>query len=70
MRVTFLNLVRDEFAKITHVDSDTEAGRKEALRKQFTRKLTDAQNKKLVAVRTRDDGKSLIWVVSRAEAAQ
>jgi hypothetical protein len=69
VRVTFLNLVRDEFAKITHVDSDTEAGRKEALRKQFTRKLTDAQNKKLVGVRTRDDGKSLIWLVSR-EAAQ
>ena len=70
VRVTFLNLVRDEFAKITHVDSDTEAGRKEALRKQFIRKLTDAQNKKLVGVRTRDDGKTLIWLVSRAEAAQ
>jgi hypothetical protein len=70
VRVAFLNLIRDEFAKITHVDSDSEKGRQEAIRKQFTRKLTDAQSRKLVGVRARDDGKSLVWLVSRQEPPQ
>lgn len=70
LRVAFLHLVRDEFAKITHVDSDSEKGRQEAIRKQFSRKLSDAQARKLVGVRAREDEKTLIWLVSRAEAAQ
>src|SRR5262245_36848684 len=65
LRVVFLHLAREEFAKITHVDSDTEEGRQEAIRKQFTRRLTDAQNRKLVGVRTRADGKALVWLVGR-----
>jgi AAA domain/Bifunctional DNA primase/polymerase, N-terminal len=70
LRVVFLHLVRDEFAKITHVDSDNEKGRQEAIRKQFTRRLADAQSKRLVGVRARDDGKTLIWLVSRQEPPQ
>jgi len=65
LRVVFLHLVRDEFAKITHVDSASEEKRQEAIRKQFTRKLNDAQSRKLVGVRTREDDKSLVWLVSR-----
>jgi len=65
LRVVFLHLVRDEFAKITHVDSASEEKRQEAVRKQFTRKLNDAQSRKLVGVRTREDDKSLVWLVSR-----
>jgi len=61
----FLHLVRDEFAKITHVDSASEEKRQEAIRKQFTRRLNDAQSRKLVGVRTREDDKSLVWLVSR-----
>jgi hypothetical protein len=68
LRVAFLHLVRDEFAKVTHVDSDSEKGRQEAIRKQFTRRLSDAQSRKLVGVRARDDGRSLVWLVSRQEA--
>jgi hypothetical protein len=65
LRVVFLHLVRDEFAKITHVDSDSEKGRQEAIRKQFARKLSDAQSKKFVGVRARSDGKTLVWLVDR-----
>jgi hypothetical protein len=64
LRVAFLHLVREEFAKISHVDSDTEAGRQEAIRKQFSRRLGDAQSRTLVGVRTRPDGKTLVWLVS------
>jgi hypothetical protein len=70
LRVVFLHLVRDEFVKITHVDSESEKGRQEAIRKQFSRKLSDAQQKKLVGVRARDDGKTLIWLISRQEPSQ
>ena len=65
LRVVFHDHVRDEFAKITHVDSASEEKRREAIRKQFARKLADAQSKKLVGVRARSDGKTLIWLVSR-----
>jgi hypothetical protein len=65
LRVVFLHLVRDEFAKITHVDSASEEKRQEAIRKQFTRRLNDAQSRKLVGVRTREDDKSLVWLVGR-----
>jgi hypothetical protein len=72
VRVAFLHLVRDEFAKVTHVDSDSEKGRQEAIRKQFTRRLADAQSKRLVGVRARDDAKTLtlIWLVNRQEPPQ
>lgn len=68
--VVFLDLVRDEFAKVTHVDSASEEKRKGAIRKQFTRRLADAQSKRLVGVRARDDEKTLIWLVSRQEPPQ
>jgi len=70
LRVVFLHLVRDEFAKITHVDSASEEKRQEAIRKQFARKLADAQSKKLIGVRARSDGKTLVWLVSRQEDVQ
>ena len=70
LRVVFHDLVRDEFAKITHVDSASEEKRQEAIRKQFARKLADAQSKKLVGVRARPDGKTLVWLVSRQGGAQ
>jgi AAA domain/Primase C terminal 2 (PriCT-2) len=57
LRVVFHDLARDEFAKITHVDSASEEKRLEAIRKQFARKLNDAQTNKLVGVRARDDGR-------------
>src|SRR5262249_12377083 len=63
--VVFHDHVRDEFAKITHVDSASEEKRQEAIRKQFARRLADAQSKKLVGVRARSDGKTLIWLISR-----
>jgi hypothetical protein len=69
LRVVFLHSVREEFAKTTHVDSDTKEGRAEAIRKQFARRLNDAQSRKLVGVRAREDGKTLIWLVSRQEGA-
>src|SRR5262245_24377289 len=69
LRVVFLDLVRDEFGKITHVDSESEKGRQEAIRKQFKRRLDDAQSRKLVGVRARSDGKTLVWVVNREGGA-
>jgi hypothetical protein len=70
LRVVFHDLVRDEFAKITHVDSASEDKRQEAIRKQFARRLNDAQSKKLIGVRARSDGKTLVWLVSRQESPQ
>lgn len=70
LRVVFSDLVREEFAKITHVDSASEEKRQEAIRKQFARKLADAQSKKLVGIRARPDGKTLVWLVSRQGGAQ
>ena len=62
MKVADIKWVKNEFAKICHVDSETEEGRQEALRKQFSRKLNDAQQRKLVGVRVTDD-RTLIWLV-------
>ena len=59
--------VREEFNRIAHVDSPTPDKRQEALRKQFSRKLIDAQNKALVAVHNDaagHAGHALIWFVS------
>jgi hypothetical protein len=66
MQVVHINLVKSEFAKICHVESETETGRQDALRKQFTRKLTDAQQRKLVGVRVAPD-RSLIWLVKAGD---
>lgn len=63
MQVADINWVKNEFAKLCHVDSETETGRQEALRKQFTRKLNDAQQRKLVGVRVAPD-RTLIWLVN------
>jgi hypothetical protein len=62
LRVADIEWVKKEFAQISHVDSDSEAGRREALRKQFARKLNDAQQKKLVGVRV-SANRTLIWLL-------
>ena len=69
LRAVDVEKVKTEFAKVCHVDSETETGRREALRKQFTRKLTDAQQKKLIGVRVEAAGRTLIWLVSVHEDA-
>ena len=59
--------VREEFNRIAQVDIPTPDKRQEALRKQFSRKLIDAQNKALVAVHNDaagHAGHALIWFVS------
>jgi hypothetical protein len=66
MKVVDIKWVKNEFAKVCHVDSETEKGRQEALRKQFTRKLNDAQRRKLVGVRVTDD-RTLIWLVKAGD---
>jgi hypothetical protein len=33
----------------------------------MSRRLSDAQSRKLVGVRARNDGKSLVWLISRQE---
>jgi hypothetical protein len=66
LQVADIKWVKSEFAKVCHVDSETEEGRQEALRKQFTRKLNDAQQKKLVGVRVASD-RTLIWLVKAGD---
>lgn len=63
MRVVDIERVKNEFFKACHVESETEAGRQEARRKQFTRKLTDAQQRALVGIHVADD-RTLVWLVS------
>jgi hypothetical protein len=41
LKVVDVKWVKNEFAKICHVDSETEEGRQEAVRKQFSRKRGD-----------------------------
>jgi hypothetical protein len=65
--VVDLELVKAEFAKVCHVDSETEAGRQEARRKQFARKLGDAQQRKLIGVHVATN-RTLVWLVSTQEA--
>lgn len=67
VKVVTEDQVREEFNRIAHVDSPTPNKRQEALRKQFSRKLIDAQNKGLVAVcndAPGHAGHALIWFVS------
>jgi hypothetical protein len=66
LKVVDVKWVKNEFAKICHADSETEEGRQEAVRKQFSRKLNDAQQRKLVGVRVTDD-RTLIWLVKVGE---
>jgi hypothetical protein len=61
-RVVDVERVKAEFAKVCHVDSETEAGRQEARRKQFARKLGDAQQRKLVGVHA-NPSRTLVWLV-------
>jgi hypothetical protein len=63
MQVVDIERVKIEFFKACHVESDTEARRQEARRKQFTRKLTDAQQRALVGVQVTDN-RTLIWLVA------
>jgi hypothetical protein len=42
VRAVDVEAVKARFATLTHTDSDTPGGRKEAIRKQFSRKLSDA----------------------------
>jgi hypothetical protein len=67
LTVVDVECVKTEFAKLCHVDSETEAGRQEARRKQFTRKLNDAQQRKLIGLRVASGAaaaRTLIWLVS------
>ena len=61
MRVAEIEQVKNEFFKACHVESETEAGRQEARRKQFTRKLTDAQQRGLVGLHVAGD-RTLVWL--------
>jgi AAA domain len=68
VRVADVERVKSEFARICHVESKTKEGRQEALRKQFTRKLNDAQQRTLIGVRVApgaDIARTLVWLVSR-----
>ena len=62
------NTVREEFDRIAHVDSPPE-NHQEALRKQFSRKLSAAQSKALIALHRDNAGHAIIWFVSGKEAA-
>jgi len=68
LQVVEIKWVKSEFAKVCHVDSQTDTGRQEALRKQFARKLTDAQQRKLVGVQVAPD-RTLIWLVRADDKA-
>ena len=57
--------VKKIFARLTHVDSSTPAGRAEAIRKQFSRRLNDAQQRRLIGLKADDAGQTKIWIVRR-----
>jgi hypothetical protein len=59
--------VREEFDRIAHVDSPPEK-RQEALRKQFSRKLSDAQGRTLIGLHVDAAGHAILWIVSGKEA--
>lgn len=58
---------REEFDRIAHVDSPPEK-RQEALRKQFSRKLSDAQGRTLIGLHVDSAGHAVLWLVSGKEA--
>jgi hypothetical protein len=66
MRVVDVERLKNAFFKTCHVESETEAGRQEARRKQFTRKLSDAQQRALVGVHVAND-RTLVWLVNAHE---
>jgi hypothetical protein len=66
MKVADIKWVKNEFTKICHVDSEIEEGRQEAVRRKFSRKLNDAQQRKLVGVLVTDD-RTLIWMVKAGD---
>ena len=59
--------VREEFDRIAHVDSPPEK-RQEALRKQFSRKLNDAQCAGLIGHHAGPTGHAILWFVSGKDA--
>jgi hypothetical protein len=62
-----VEMVKGIFATLTHTDSDTEEGRKEAIRKQFTRRLNDAQQRHLIGVKSEPSGRSRTWLIRRTD---
>jgi hypothetical protein len=67
LRVVDVEAVRAEFYKVCVVDSDTEAGRQDARRKQFSRKLEQAQQLNLVGARV-GNGRTLLWLINGQDA--
>jgi AAA domain/Bifunctional DNA primase/polymerase, N-terminal len=61
VRAVAVAAVRREFDQKCIVDSGTEQGKQEAKRKQFVRKLNQAQEKGLIAVRD-SGGRQIVWL--------
>ena len=66
LQVVDIERVKAEFAKLSHVESETEAGRQEARRKQFARKLESAQQRKLIGVRV-TSSRTIVWLLNAQE---
>ena len=60
--------VKTVFATLTHTDSETEEGRKEAVRKQFKRRLDQAQELKLIGLHADAAGHAKIWLIRSPDA--
>jgi hypothetical protein len=60
--------VKTVFATLTHIDSETEEGRKEAVRKQFKRRLDQAQELKLIGLHADAAGHTKIWLIRSPDA--
>ena len=60
--------VKNVFATLTHTDSETEEGRKEAIRKQFKRRLDQAQELKLIGLHADAAGHTKIWLIRSPDA--
>jgi hypothetical protein len=61
-----VEIVKARFSAITHIDSGSKEGRKEALRKQFKRKLDDAQQRHLIGIHADSAdtaGHTRVWLV-------
>ena len=60
--------VKTGFAALTHIDSKTEEGRKEAIRKQFKRRLDQAQEHRLIGLHADASGHTKIWLIRSPDA--
>jgi hypothetical protein len=68
VRTVDAEAVKTTFATITHVESDNEQGRKEAIRKQFARKLGEAQSRRLIGVKADTSGQTKLWLLRPGDA--